>query len=168
MVTTADLRDACAHEAPSARVLINPYPHRGMTSSLKVADAAIEAGRAIAVVPCDKPFLQGETIARCESVFGAAGTDVVYPEAADGRRGHPVYFGRAARARLERLEPGDTLHRLRDDPALRRTVVSIEDDGAFEDLDTPRIGEERRLTTGRERICNALQPHSLRASEGAE
>jgi CTP:molybdopterin cytidylyltransferase MocA len=54
-----------------------------------------------------------------------------------GRPGHPVRFGARARAALDALPDGDTLRRLRDDPAFSRTTFVVEDAATQRDLDTP-------------------------------
>ena len=132
---------------PWAAVLVNPDPGNGMSSSLLAAHRAIDADATLAVLLADKPFVRRETLEFCEREFAAHGCDVLVPELL-GERGHPVYFSPKARVRLEALPPGDTLHRVRDDPALVKLSVHCNDRGILLDLDTPEAwrGAERRLT----------------------
>jgi CTP:molybdopterin cytidylyltransferase MocA len=132
--------------AGSASVLVNPDPDLGMTSSLRVADAAIDAGATLGVILADKPFLQRETLETCERALESAHCDVLYPVFA-GTGGHPVYFRPPARARLAALAAGDTLRALRDDPMLVRAACECDDEGVALDLDTPEAWDaaERRL-----------------------
>jgi molybdenum cofactor cytidylyltransferase len=146
VVTQSALRERCIEEAPFARVLVNSRPQDGMTSSLLVAERTIDPGSPIGIVLADQPFLERATVACCEARFDEGGADVVYPVAHDGTPGHPVYFGPAARALLRDAAPGDTLRSVRDDPSLRRATVTVDDAGAFADLDTPadwRVAEKR-------------------------
>lgn len=147
-IVSAPSREATyAAAVPWATVLVNPSPGLGMSSSLLVAHHAIDADATLAVLLADKPFVRRETLELCEREFTATGCDVLAPELL-GERGHPVYFSPNARARLEGLPPGDTLHRVRDDPALAKISVHCNDRGILLDLDTPEAwrGAERRLS----------------------
>ncbi len=147
VVTTAGLRNACAAHVPDARIAVNRDPERGMSSSLQVADAAIDAAATLGVLLADKPLISRATILRCEAVLAGSEADVLYTVSPEGAPGHPVFFRPAARARLATLPPGDTLAQLRDDPSLSREEIAVDDEGAFCDLDTPEDWEraERRL-----------------------
>jgi CTP:molybdopterin cytidylyltransferase MocA len=120
--------------APPLRVAINAAPERGMTHSLALAHAAIDAREPIAIVLADMPDLDTATIARVVAAYGDD-VDVVIPQAG-GRMGHPVVFGPRARAKIADLPDGDALRALRDDPALRRRVVELPDARPFHDIDT--------------------------------
>ena len=124
-----------------ATVLVNADPERGMAHSLRLANAAISAERPIAVLLGDKPLVTGELV---EHTIDALedGIDVVFPQR-DGVPGHPVVLSSRARSFLDDLRDGDTLHVLRDDPRLVRRALSVDDDGAFEDIDTE--ADYRRL-----------------------
>ncbi|HEX4014769.1 MAG TPA: NTP transferase domain-containing protein [Candidatus Cybelea sp.] len=117
-------------------LVLNSQPQRGMTHSLALADAAIHPGDAIVVLLGDKPLVTEQLIARL--CAARADADVAYPvRAGDGVPGHPVFFSPAARRRIGDLPLGDTLHLLRDDPAMARLPVPTLDEGAFFDVDTP-------------------------------
>jgi CTP:molybdopterin cytidylyltransferase MocA len=105
-----------------------------MTRSLALANAAIPPDEPVAVLLADLPDCDAAAIARVVDAYGSE-TDVVVPRAGE-RFGHPVVFGPAARARIGALPEGDGLHRLRDDPGLRRTVIDVGDGRAFADIDT--------------------------------
>lgn len=146
IVTSEASSAAVRSVAGSARVLVNPDPALGMTSSLRIAHAAIEAGAALGVLLADKPLLSRATLERCERMLETSRGDVLYAVYA-GTAGHPVYFGPRARARLGALAAGDTLRALRDDPALVRIACPCDDEGVVVDLDTPEAWNdaERRL-----------------------
>jgi nicotine blue oxidoreductase len=116
------------------RIVRNDEPERGMNHSLALADAAIAPGEPIAVLLGDLPDCDAAAIARVVDAYDA-GADVVVPQAG-ARFGHPVVFGPAARRAIAGLGEGDGLHRLRDDAALRRRIVAVDDARAFEDIDT--------------------------------
>jgi CTP:molybdopterin cytidylyltransferase MocA len=116
------------------RIVLNDEPDRGMSHSLRLADAAIAPDEPIAVLLGDLPDCDEDAIARVVDAYDTE-ADVVVPRA--GKRfGHPVVFGPGARARIAGLPDGDALHTLRDDPALRRRVLDVPDASAFEDIDT--------------------------------
>jgi molybdenum cofactor cytidylyltransferase len=119
---------------PDVRVVRNDEPDRGMTHSLRLADAAIPRDEPIAVLLADMPDCDAPAIARAIDAYDVA-VDVVIPRAGE-RLGHPVVFGPIARERIATLPEGDVLHRLRDDPTLRRRFVDVPDARAFVDIDT--------------------------------
>ncbi len=127
---------------PDVRVVRNDEPDRGMTRSLALADAAIDAGEPIAVLLADLPDCDAAAIARVVDAYGDD-VDVVVPRAGD-RFGHPVVFGPAARRRIGGMPDGDGLHRLRDDVTLRRRIVDVPDARAFADIDTEADLRARR------------------------
>jgi molybdenum cofactor cytidylyltransferase len=115
-------------------IVLNPEPDRGMSHSLKLANATIDPTHAIAVLPADLALISPEDVRAIVSGLGAA--DVAYP-VRDGVAGHPVVFGPRARARIPELHDGDTISDLRDAEELSRTVVSYDGSGPFADVDTP-------------------------------
>ena len=120
--------------AGRVRIVRNAEPERGMNHSLALADAAIDAGEPIAVLLGDLPDCDAAAVARVVAAYGDD-VDVVVPQA-DGRLGHPVVFGPAARREIAHLGDGDGLHRVRDAATLRRRLVAVADPRAFEDIDT--------------------------------
>ena len=117
-----------------APVVPNNEPERGMVRSLALGSAAIDPAEPIAIVLGDLPDLDAATIARVIAAYDDD-IDVVVPRAGD-RPGHPVIFGPRARAKIGMLPEGDNQQALRDDPALRRRVVALDDTRAFDDVDT--------------------------------
>lgn len=113
-------------------VVVNDEPARGMAHSLRLAHAEIPRAHAIAVLLGDKPLV---TRGLVQQMIAFEDADVVYP-VRNGISGHPVVFSPNARTRIPQLSDGDTLQQLRDDPALTRHAVSVDDDGAYVDVDT--------------------------------
>lgn len=112
--------------------ILNREPERGMTHSLRLAHRAVPPDRTIAVLLGDKPLVRAELVASLTAIDDA---DVAYP-IRRGVPGHPVVFSPRARALIDGLPDGDTLHLLRDDPSLVRRAVEIDDQGAYVDVDT--------------------------------
>ena len=134
VVAAPDLRAAIANR-PDLRIVENANPERGMTHSLRLADLAIDARSAILVVLADMPWV---TRAIVDAVIAASATsDICYPER-DGIGGHPVFFSPNARAKIAALPDGDAIRTLRDDRALDRRTIQLDDDGAYRDVDTQR------------------------------
>lgn len=121
--------------APYMRIVVNAEPERGMAHSLRLALATIAPGEDFGVLLGDKPFLRRSTLERMEASL--AGFDVAYPVSRAGVPGHPVLFAASARAIVEHLPDGDTLARARDDRSLRSNGITVDDEGAFADLDEP-------------------------------
>ena len=117
------------------RVVVNDAPERGMTHSLRLANAAIgEPVAALAVLLIDTPLVDGDVLARV--IAASIHCDIAYPTSPDGRPGHPVVFAARVRPALAELEDGDTLRRLRDDPRFKKTIVPFTDGRPFTDVDT--------------------------------
>jgi molybdenum cofactor cytidylyltransferase len=121
------------------RVVVNPDPGRGRTSSIRAGLEAIEAAGAPAdaflLHPVDSPLVEAQTIARlvAESRDGAAIAVPVY----EGRRGHPALFRRAVFAEFLALGDDEPAHRVvRRDPD-RVREVPVEDEAVVRRLDTP-------------------------------
>jgi molybdenum cofactor cytidylyltransferase len=149
IVTNELLKAAVSAMIPWAAVLVNATPLAGMTSSLLVAHRATEPDATLGVLLADKPFVRRDTLELCERTLNAAhACDVLFP-VTRGERGHPVYFGPKARARLTEVPAGDTLRAVRDDPSLQHVAVECRDSGILIDLDTPeawRAAEQRLLS----------------------
>ncbi len=115
-------------------VIRNAQPERGMSYSLKLADARLPKEAWLMLLLGDKPLVTEAIIgALCRSLQGA---DLVYPvHPQTGVPGHPVFFGPAARAKIASLDDGDTIQRLRDSTDLVRRPVAVIDEGAYFDVD---------------------------------
>jgi molybdenum cofactor cytidylyltransferase len=124
----------------SLRIVRNDAPERGMAHSLYLGNAVVNETEAIAVLLADLPDITPSAIAAAIEAYDDT-VDVVIPRCGE-TFGHPVVFGPRARRKIAALPDGDTLHRLRDDPDLRRRVVAA-DSGCLTDIDTPSDYTER-------------------------
>jgi CTP:molybdopterin cytidylyltransferase MocA len=121
--------------APGLTTIVNDEPERGMTHSLRLANAALgEPDASLVVLLGDTPFVDASLVDRIVAARGDA--DVAYP-VRDGVPGHPVVFGPRVRAAIAGVPDGDTLRTLRADPRWTRIEVVTDDDGPFADVDTP-------------------------------
>lgn len=117
-----------------ARLVENLEPERGMTHSLRLANATIDANDALLVLLADMPYI---TRACADVVLAfSANADICYP-IREAIGGHPVRFSPLARTKIAALPDGDSLRTLRDDPALTRATLPLEDDAHYRDIDTP-------------------------------
>jgi nicotine blue oxidoreductase len=132
LVTSGAVAAAIA-PVESLRIVVNDEPERGMTHSLRLADAAFDPAHSLLVVPADLPFLGADLVKR---VAAASSADVAYP-ICGARPAHPVRFSPAARALLAGLPEGDTLRALRDHPALSRTIAGEAEARSQVDIDDP-------------------------------
>ena len=131
-------------EERGARFVANAAPESGMAHSLALGDAEAEAGMPLLVLLGDKPLVTRALVERV--LAGANEFDICFPQH-EGVGGHPVYLSLRARERIARLPRGDSIHLLRDDPTLRRSVLEISDIGAYADVDDPEALERLRIAT---------------------
>ena len=131
-------------EVPGAVVVANPEWQEGMGTSLKAgltAAQSVEAVDAVVVLLADQPLIAPEAVRR----LIAAGIGPAGPAGAalavatyDGRRGHPVLFGRAVLPDLVATLHGDTGARAylaaHEDGITRVDCTGI---GRPDDVDTP-------------------------------
>jgi molybdenum cofactor cytidylyltransferase len=121
------------HIAP-ARFVENTAPERGMSYSLRLANATIDPTEPILVLLADMPYITRDLIDRILTAAGNA--DVAYP-IRNGIGGHPVLFSASARLKIPTLPDGDTIKSLRDAPGLNVAKIPTEDPAAHRDIDTP-------------------------------
>lgn len=135
IVVTSTARADHIRASSMLALIRNDEPARGMSHSLRLADACVARGGSIAVLPADLPFIEEATV--CAIAEASDGVDVTYPVSAAGSPGHPVIFSSQARRFLRDVPQGDTLRALRDHPSLSRRTIPIAGDGPFVDVDVP-------------------------------
>ena len=126
----------------AVRTAVNQDPSRGQLSSLIAAlEIADRPGvQAVLVAPVDQPMVAAETVRRLLDVYRRTRAPIVRP-AREGRHGHPVIFDRSLFDELRRADPSagarEVINRHRPDAV----DVSVDDEGAFVDIDTPEAYE---------------------------
>jgi CTP:molybdopterin cytidylyltransferase MocA len=134
----AKVRAACAAGLARAKVVVNPAPERGQSSSVKLAAASLRDGEGIALWPVDHARVREATFARLLGEFRAraAGIEMVVPTHGR-RRGHPLLASAAARRELAALRDDEPAHVVvRRDP--RRVLhVEVDDPAVVLDFDRP-------------------------------
>lgn len=140
--SSAALRSALA----GARLVECADADLGMGHSLAAAarTAADEGADAVLVMPADLPWLAPQTVVaivraardRGAHPGDASASRIVAPVLADGRRGHPVAFGRAHLPALGRLTGDHGARTLLETGPIR--LLTVDDAGILRDVDTPR------------------------------
>jgi len=107
----------------------------GPSVTLGLANAAIPADLALAVVACDLPFLDANAV----EAFVARvpdDADLAYP-VVGGTPGHPVIWSPKARTLIAALGAAEAPARIRRNPNLRVVEIASVDDAYTMDVDTP-------------------------------
>jgi len=123
------------HERPRMQTIQNTKPDLGMAHSFEIANGAAPPENAVLVFLGDKPLVTATLANAVVQRAIASEADVCFPER-EGVGGHPVFFSPNARSRVE-VQTGESLQALRDDPALVKVTLPLNDEGAFFDVNRP-------------------------------
>jgi molybdenum cofactor cytidylyltransferase len=119
-----------------AKVVVNPYSKRGMSTSIRKGLQAIHPDSAgILIALGDHPFLKTRTINALIRAFDRGGKGIIIPSF-QGRMGHPVIFHKRYRKELLNLR-GDVGGRTvvdRHPEAVK--LVPVKSEGVVKDVDT--------------------------------
>jgi len=126
-----------ARPIPGVRIVDNPDYEEGQLTSLLAGLRAIDVSRATAalVTLIDVPLVSAETVRTLIAVQRERGAPVVRP-VSNGRHGHPVIFGRALFRELQVANPAHGAKPVVHAHAAEMIEVTIDDEGAFTDIDT--------------------------------
>jgi len=132
------VRAAMPRFEPRACVIEHPGWAQGQLSSLLAGLAAVDDPQleAILVTLVDVPLVRPDSVAAIVHAWRQSRAPIVRPVDGD-RHGHPVIFDRAVFDDLRRADPAVGAKAVFAAHASRRLDVSISDDGAFIDIDTP-------------------------------
>jgi molybdenum cofactor cytidylyltransferase len=121
----------------------NPYPERGMLSSIQAGLDALGGGEALArrgevllVCPADLPALRASTVRGLLAGLHAAGAPLALPRHR-GRNGHPLAIAPHLLPEIAHLDPAIGLRQLRDRHAAQLLALDVDDPGCVADVDTP-------------------------------
>ena len=126
-----------------AEVVVCPHADRGMGASLAWGVGAAAEAAAWIVALADMPFVGAATVAALAAALGE-GASLVAPVAPDGRRGHPVGFGREWRQDLCALEGDAGARDLLRRHGNRLQLLPTTDEGCLRDVDVPADLARRR------------------------
>ena len=129
---------------PDEDVVINPDYEQGMLSSVKEGLRAAQGldPRAVLLYPADHPGVGPEVIERLLAGFQDSGKAIVVP-VFQGRRGHPVIFGKALFDELLAASPDVGARQVVRSNPDKILEVEVEHPGVVRDIDTPE--DYRRL-----------------------
>lgn len=132
------VRAAMPRFEPRACVIEHPGWAQGQLSSLLAGLAAVDDPQleAILVTLVDVPLVRPDSVAAIVHAWRQTRAPIVRPVDGD-RHGHPVVFDRAVFDDLRHADPAVGAKAVFAAHASRRLDVSISDDGAFVDIDTP-------------------------------
>lgn len=122
------------------RVVINPDPEHGlMGSSIAIGVASLSSNvEGIMIMPGDMPAMSANLIERLMAVFAATQADkIVCPVTSDGDQRNPVIWPRRFRAPLMALNGQLGGKDLLRSMTSQIEKVSVPDEGALTDIDTP-------------------------------
>lgn len=142
----AATREALAG-GPAVRLLRNPNPDRGQLSSLKLALQSVQAdeeSHAALVSLIDHPGVSVETLVR---LIGASDRCAIAVPRYEGKRGHPVVFGRDVWAELLAAPDADGARPVVRRDAKRVLEVDVDDPAVLLDVDTPADFESLRTSS---------------------
>ena len=118
-------------------ILENPNYSRGQLSSLKAGLGAVQPDSAGAIVHLgDHPMVRVETFRAIVDSYNRTGKPIVIARH-NGRRGHPVIFGRALFTELLSAPEEEGARQVVNADESRVAYVDLDDPGINLDLDTP-------------------------------
>lgn len=127
-----------------AKVVENENPDRGRMYSLRMACKEVRDMQQVFIQNVDSPGILSTTL---ELLINDLSTDDYVVPGMKGRRGHPILLSKEVILRLGEAKDGDTLRDFL--AAYTRRIVSVEDPGIFQNVNTPA---DYQFVTGRDRI----------------
>lgn len=152
--------DALAGMAECTTLVTNPDPDRGQFSSIQIGVRACDpAVEPVLLTLVDLPLVSVETVRDLYAAWHRTPAPLVRPARAH-EHGHPILLGRSAVEALRTASPDsnarEVLGRFRD----TAVNVAVNDEGAFDDIDTPAAYDRALRRIGANAVTGA------RGSEG--
>jgi molybdenum cofactor cytidylyltransferase len=124
-------------KAMGARPVLNANPGQGPISSLQAGlEALPEDSPGVLFCPVDHPLFRPQTVQTLVDAFMKEEPPFVAP-AFQGRRGHPVLFGRTLFPELSSPDLPEGARTVVARYLERRVVVDVQDPGILADINTP-------------------------------
>jgi molybdenum cofactor cytidylyltransferase len=133
------LAEAVLAEAPAgkARIAFCPDAHLGMGYSLACGAREAAGWSYLFVALADMAWVRPATLARLVAAMEGAGRDALVQPVHRGTPGHPVGFGSALFARLERLTGDEGARAVVRGAGAKVLRLEVDDPGVLRDLDAP-------------------------------
>ncbi len=129
--------------APGARLVPNPDPERGQTSSVRAGLACAppldpDGNDRLLLHTVDHPLVSGDDVGRLIAAHAgrAPGIEIVAPSV-DGRRGHPTVFSARMAPEFLALSDAEPAHRVIRRDAERVAHLVMDNPWLVQDIDTP-------------------------------
>ena len=132
---TLDGPEAAEAAEVGAEVVMNPSPEEGPIGSLRASLQALDDSvEGVSFCPVDHPLIREDTVRKLIEMFSRSQAPLVVPTF-DGKRGHPVLFGRVLFEELlsDALPEGarTVVHRHLDEAV----SIPVDDEGTVIDID---------------------------------
>jgi len=127
-----------AKERPRVRIVHNPDFEQGQLTSMLAGLRSIDepAASGLLVTLIDVPLVSPDTIRRLIGAHREHAASIVRP-VSNGRHGHPVIFHRRLFDELRGADPARGAKPVVNAHSAEIDEVTVEDEGAFIDIDTP-------------------------------
>ena len=122
--------------ATGIRIVVNKNATSGMGSSLACGVDATPSAEGWIIALADMPFIQTVTIQAVSAAVNSEETIAVPSH--QGKRGHPVGFGKRYRQQLSQLRGDRGAHRIVQQNRNLTRIVDVEDPGVLTDIDSPQ------------------------------
>jgi len=134
----ADIQSGLGIELADARVVVNPRPELGQSSSVRLAAQQLVGEQSLVLWPVDHARVAEATFRRLLAAFRARSPSIemVVPSYR-GRRGHPLLAGPGARRELAALKDDEPAHGVVRRDLARVLHVTVDDPMVVADFDTP-------------------------------
>ncbi|MDV3294025.1 MAG: nucleotidyltransferase family protein [Nitrososphaerales archaeon] len=136
------------------RVLVNPHPEEGVSSSVRLGVESIDSkSEAVVIGLGDKPLLRSSTIQRLLSAFRDSGSKIIIPTY-DGVRGNPILFHRSLFQEMLRLKGDAGAKSVIARHAELILEIPVSDEGVSVDVNTPGdLRAVERILAARTRLA---------------
>lgn len=141
------------------RVVVNPHPEEGLSSSLRLGLASLDSNSEAVVIGLgDKPLLLTSTIRATVSAYRKSGPRIIIPTY-EGTRGNPILLPKAFYSEILRLKGDVGAKRVIEHHPEYVLEVPVRDAGVLVDANTPEdVGAVERLFAARKRLGAKRKP----------
>lgn len=141
------------------RVVVNPHPEEGISSSVKLGVKSIDSNSEAVVIGLgDKPLLRPSTIRGLVSAYRDSGSKIIIPTY-NSIRGNPILFHRSLFREMLRLKGDAGAKSVISRHAELVLEIPVSDEGVSVDVNTPAdMRAVERLLAARPRLAAKGKP----------